>query len=261
MLRWRRVLFVDDDRLDLDASQVRAACELVGPHGAPLVVGWHCEEFPDNSVVCHARRATGLPQDTFFGAGVLLLQTEGHLPLFPPVYNEDWMHLFEVLHDGGALHMAGVVRQRPFDPFATYNRAYEEEFGDTLAEGMFHLIHERLPVSTATVEPFWADVVEDRLAMIQDLRRRTARLLDGAASEEATGWFHILGSLDAAERRHRDNPMVPQLSAFVGDWLVDRVTWRDWLAALPHVGSVDEALDHLGVERTVRRLEGSDQGR
>ena len=53
--------------------------------------GLTCREYPDNSVVCHARRLAGLPQDTFVsGAALGVNCNDQPLPFFPEQYNEDW---------------------------------------------------------------------------------------------------------------------------------------------------------------------------
>jgi hypothetical protein len=58
------------------------------------VAGMIVRNFPDNSVVCHARRDAGLPQDVFWTGAVLGVHCN-NLPLsfFPDIYNEDWFFL------------------------------------------------------------------------------------------------------------------------------------------------------------------------
>ena len=74
--RLQKVLFLDDDI----GEQVRGrsvglpsetARRLAAELDARQVAGLTCHQFPDNSVVCHARRLAGYRQDTFVsGAGV-----------------------------------------------------------------------------------------------------------------------------------------------------------------------------------------------
>ncbi len=65
-------------------------------------VSWPLIDFPDNSVVHHARRDyLGRPQTCFVGGGALLVRLAGRVPPgFPPVYNEDWLFLFDALERG-----------------------------------------------------------------------------------------------------------------------------------------------------------------
>ena len=91
MTGWRRILFLDDDIDGVDADAVRRAATLLPAYGA---VGLENTGYPDNSVVCHANRDTGnTGQDTFVGAGALLVPGRQVTSFFPDVYNEDWFFL------------------------------------------------------------------------------------------------------------------------------------------------------------------------
>ncbi len=71
MTGWNRILFLDDDIDQVDDTVVRRAAALLPEYGA---VGLRNLGYPDNSVVCHANRDLGNgPQDTFVGAGALLV--------------------------------------------------------------------------------------------------------------------------------------------------------------------------------------------
>ena len=101
-----------------------------------------CREFPDNSVVCHARRLAGLPQDNFVSGSVLGVNCDDlPLPFFPDIYNEDWFFFSKAVarHE---LANVGDATQAPYKPFADPQRARHEEFGDLLAEGLYSLIGE-----------------------------------------------------------------------------------------------------------------------
>ena len=55
------------------------------------IAGMVCREYPDNSVVCHARRLAGLPQDNFVSGSARGVRCDDvALPFFPDIYNEDW---------------------------------------------------------------------------------------------------------------------------------------------------------------------------
>ena len=85
---WNKIVFVDDDvRLSRTDNVARLAEQLDRYQVAGMIV----RNFPDNSVVCHARRDAGLPQDVFLTGAVLGVHCNS-LPLsfFPDIYNEDW---------------------------------------------------------------------------------------------------------------------------------------------------------------------------
>src|SRR5215472_17786576 len=84
MLRWKRVVFLDDDIRVPDPADLSKAVSLLGTHAA---VGLGIGGFPDNSVVCHAFREAGGWQETFIGAGALAVDVERNCSFFPNVYN------------------------------------------------------------------------------------------------------------------------------------------------------------------------------
>jgi hypothetical protein len=77
MVGWDRVLFLDDDIIDVNPSHIRAAASLLGSHD---VVGLKNVGFHDNSVVCHAlrrvERSLGMKQDTFVGGGAMAVAVD-----------------------------------------------------------------------------------------------------------------------------------------------------------------------------------------
>ncbi len=136
MLRWKRVVFLDDDIRVPDPADLSRAVSLLDTHTA---VGLHIGGFPDNSTVCHAFRDAGGRQATFIGGGALAVNVRRNRSFFPNVYNEDW---FFVLDAGKRLQpvaTVGRVLQDPYDPYRP-ERARAEELGDVLAEGTFWLL-------------------------------------------------------------------------------------------------------------------------
>ena len=80
------------------------------------VAGMVVRRFPDNSVVCHARRLAGLAQDVFVTGAVLGVHCNSlPLSLFPDIYNEDWFFFAE---EGlrSALPRVGHAVQAEYDP-------------------------------------------------------------------------------------------------------------------------------------------------
>jgi hypothetical protein len=88
---WSKIAFVDDD---ITLSQTDHIARLAGQLDKHQVAGMLVRRFPDNSVVCHARRLAGFKQDVFVTSAVLGVHCNS-LPLsfFPDIYNEDWFFL------------------------------------------------------------------------------------------------------------------------------------------------------------------------
>lgn len=97
LLGWGQILFMDDDVSAPPDSVLRASRRRLAERGGPGAIGWAFDDFPDNSVACHAHRLAGGRQGTFVGAGGLLLRVDERLPHFPTVYNEDWLFFADLL--------------------------------------------------------------------------------------------------------------------------------------------------------------------
>jgi hypothetical protein len=68
--QWDTVLMLDDDIGDLSPTAVRAAAAALEHRGA---TGMIVADFPDNSVVGHALRWTGVPQEVFVTGSALIV--------------------------------------------------------------------------------------------------------------------------------------------------------------------------------------------
>ena len=145
---WRTIMYLDDDIRDMTRDDVSRAANLTASFNA---VGFKIKSYPDNSVVCHANRLTGGAQDIFPGGSALLVDMEECYSLFPPIYNEDWLFLFDAVQ-ACSLAVAGTLSQVEYQPFAHSDRAATEEFGDVIAEGLYWLIHKGISVTDATVQ-------------------------------------------------------------------------------------------------------------
>jgi hypothetical protein len=165
MLRWKRVVFLDDDIRVPNPEDLRTAVSLLDAHAA---VGLGIGGFPDNSMVCHAFREAGGRQETFIGGGALAVAVKRNRSFFPNVYNEDW---FFVLDAGKRLHSVasvGEVLQYPYDPYRV-QRARAEEFGDVLAEGTFWLLDQGKPASDGDLD-HWRDFLTHRRQFIEQVQ-------------------------------------------------------------------------------------------
>jgi len=242
---WKRVLFLDDDIVVDDPQQLALAAGLLDRYRA---VGLANTGYEDNSVVCHAFRAIGGDQQTFIGGGAMMVDTASTSSFFPNIYNEDW---FFLLGDGLPFRVAraGVMRQRPYDPFANPARAAEEELGDTLAEGLFWILDfGQRPASAG--DGFWGDALYRRRQFIDFILTRS-----GAAQTPD----RIRRSLEAA--RGRSAEISHRLCRdFVREWETDLARWGDFLSRLPADASPGVFLRDIGIAQQVRQSDAYASG-
>jgi hypothetical protein len=265
LLRWRSVLFLDDDVVGLDDARLTRTRSLLGletPGGRVEAVGWSFEAFADNSVVCHAHRITGGYQDVFIGGGGLAVSVHEGTPFFPNVYNEDWLFLFDLVAQGRVL-LAGGLAQLPYDPFDHAERAEYQEFGDLFAESLFALLHHPTPrpLPGSAIEPllkparqpdWWRERIERRARFIASVDSRCAardsRMVRSLRrAQAALGLVHPLDLVD-----------------YVDTWRADLATWHRRLANLPHTDlrraldllDLDGAGDVAGRRRLAARVSG-----
>jgi hypothetical protein len=231
---WRTIMFLDDDIRGMTGDAVSRAAELTARFRA---VGFKIDYYPDNSVVCHANRLAGEPQDIFPGGSALLVDVERCYSLFPPIYNEDWLFLFDAVQ-GRSVTVAGTLSQLEYRPFAHSRRAATEEFGDVIAEGLYRLIHEGMRVTDATVE-YWQDVLVRRFRLIDHI---AAELLRIPGETPETG--SALMSLAAASKRLATITPLACVS-FIHAWRTDLDSWRERLLSLPMVGDLATAAKFL----------------
>jgi hypothetical protein len=233
---WRTIMYLDDDIRDLTASAVSRAAALTARFQA---AGFEINYYPDNSVVCHAHRLTGGKQDTFPGGSALVVDVARCNTLFPPVYNEDWLFLFDAVQSR-SVAVAGALSQLEYRPFAHSRRAASEEFGDVIAEGLYRLIHQGADVTDATYA-YWRSALERRLQLIDHV---AARLLRTDGDAPAIGC--ALMSLAAARKRLAVISALACVS-FIHAWRADLDVWRDRLLGLPVVGDLADAAKFLDI--------------
>jgi hypothetical protein len=231
---WRTIMYLDDDIRDLTASAVSRAADLTTCFRA---VGFKINYYPDNSVVCHAYRLSGGEQGILPGGSALVVDVARCDMLFPPVYNEDWLFLFDAVQTR-SVAVAGTVSQLEYQPFAHSRRAASEEFGDVIAEGLFRLIHEGADVTDATYA-YWRSVLERRLQLIDYVAARLLRTDENAP---------VIGSalMSLAAARKRLAPISPLACvSFIRAWQADLDAWRHTLLDLPVVGDLADAAKFL----------------
>jgi hypothetical protein len=242
---WQTVMYLDDDIRDLTAPAVFRATALTAQFQA---AGFQISSYPDNSVICHAHRLAGGKQDIFPGGSALVVDTSRCNSLFPPIYNEDWLFLFDAVQDR-AVTVAGTLSQLEYQPFAHSRRAASEEFGDVIAEGLYRLLHQGSDLTGAT-PAYWQSVLDRRFELIDDIAARL--LVDGTGAPVVGG---ALMSLAAARKRLTAISALACVS-FIHAWRTDLDVWRHRLHALPVLGDLADAakfLEFPGLDRCVNQ--------
>jgi hypothetical protein len=231
---WRTIMYLDDDIRDLTAAAVSQGAALASRF---VAAGFEISYYPDNSVVCHAYRLIGGHQGTFPGGSALVVDVERCDTLFPPIYNEDWLFLFDAVQNR-SVTTAGTGSQLEYHPFAHSRRAASEEFGDVIAEGLYRLLHHGADVSDAT-HAYWRIVLDRRFQLI-DYVAAQLLLRDGPVVGGA------LMSLAAARKRLTAiSPLA--CSSFIHAWQTDIGTWRHTLSGLPVLGHLADAAKFIGL--------------
>jgi hypothetical protein len=243
---WNKVLFVDDDIRSLRAGHI---VRLSGQLDTHEVAGMTVRKHADNSVVCHARRLAGLAQDVFVTGAVLAVHCNS-LPLsyFPDIYNEDWF-FFAREAAARTLPCVGRARQVRYDPFASPDRARQEEFGDLLAEGLYAVIDDADPdvplddqLRQATKTAYWTRFIEARRGLITETGAQLLGFLDkhGYNGRRSSA----LASLAAAASQL--DGIAPDLCVdFLNAWRDDLDNWRRFSNGVSNVGSIRAAMDFL----------------
>jgi hypothetical protein len=238
LLGWNKVTFLDDD---IDVRSPPDLCDAAGLTSYFAGVGMRIEGMPDNSVVCHAYREAGGAQDMFIGGGALAVAVNSTTSFFPNIYNEDW---FFLLDDDG-LQMTtriGAAVQKEYDPFVNEDRARQEEFGDTLAEGLFSLLDTGRSIQDAD-RAFWADFIKRRRGFIAEVTAMVQRM------DPLMKRVRMLKSLKAA--RGRSECITPGWCArYVEAWREDRFTWRRHVQEVYRTNVAEKRKEHRN-RRTV----------
>jgi hypothetical protein len=246
---WRKIAFVDDD-ITLSARDLgRIADQLDNQQFA----GMMCRDFPDNSVLCHARRLAKLPQDVFVTGAVLGVHcADLPLPFFPDIYNEDWFFFSEAAAHH-RLTKVGEARQAAYDPYVE-SRACHEEFGDLLAEGLYSAIGTTgtwckpgdfyAQITNVATERYWASFIEVRR---EDLWATRARLEEFLLRDDCgVDVVAAIKALNAADALY-DNTAIDAARCveFLDSWVTDTTEWNTIYARTGNLAHVRDAMDWL----------------
>ena len=250
MRGWNKILFVDDDISQFNPWDVERLSGTLDRHPVASMVSRY---FPDNSVVCHARRLAGFKQDVFVSGAALgvNLQHPG-LSFFADVYNEDW--LFFARHAAErSLPKIGEVRQEKYAPFADPGRADREEFGDLLAEGLYALFEStrhwtfKEQLAAAARQSHWREFTEIRLETIEETIAALSRAQLSASPANYLKMLDAHESLRVAEKRA--SSIKPELCVdFIEKWQEDELRWEQVLWRYTSELSDRDALAELGLE-------------
>ena len=239
MLGWERIFFMDDDIRAVSADTVLSTVALLGADGAGYrTAGMSVEKYPDNSVVCHARREVGEYQGVFVSGSALAVDCRVPFDFFPDLYNEDWLFFHRDAAEERLATPGALAEQLPYDPFADPQRAAGQEFGDVIAEGLYALLHSGKGAEDASQE-YWGQFIDSRNRVLDDVIRRLPDAppeLGGEISKAIGAAQQVLWGITA-------KMCVDYLAA----WRRDQERWGKRLANLPGASSVEDALGIAGL--------------
>jgi hypothetical protein len=246
---WSKILFVDDDIHPLSPRDVS---RFSGSLDRNPVAAMASRYFPDNSVVCHARRLAGLGQDVFVGGAVLGVNTQHPaVSFFPDVYNEDWF--FFAQHAAArSLPKIGEAGQDEYDPYADPERAAREEFGDLLAEGLYALFSDKPgwdlqdQLEVAASDKHWRLFIEDRHEMISETTRRLSAVQDRTGADPSMAHQSLRRATEQLDLA------TPELCVdFIRSWQVDHESWQKIMPRTETVLSEREAMNELELTKWI----------
>ena len=240
MLGWEHVFFLDDDIRAITADTVLSTVSLLGVDGHGYrTAGMSVNSYPDNSVVCHARREVGEFQDVFVSGSALAVDCRVPFDFFPDLYNEDWLFFYRDAAEERLATPGSLVEQMPYDPFADPQRAAGEEFGDVIAEGLYALLHSKDGVEAAG-EEYWRRFLESRNRVLNDVTKRLANVWP-----ERRG---AIGKAIVAARQVLSEITATMCVDYVAAWQLDLQQWDRLAANLPgSVSSIERALEIMGL--------------
>jgi hypothetical protein len=232
VMRWERVLFVDDDIVWKDPALVSGTMEALA--GADFVGGC-IKGMADDSVVGHLVRASGHKSYDFMSGGFLAFRTAVVSEFFVNEYNED--HIWLYLHGKDKIKIKhGEVEQKEYDPFSSaVGRALWQEFGEILDEGA----EEACNVGKDEVlldEEFWRDVLAYRaeyIGRVCEMARET--------------WVEPIAlDVHAALQEYHGRISAGVFVSFYADYFRKRNKWRKFWDMLGCEGSIRLIKEYSG---------------
>ena len=237
MLGWKRIFFMDDDIRDVTSVDLYATVAMLGRYHS---AGMRVTSFPDNSVVCHAHRATGATQDIFVSGSVLAVNCRKATGFFPDIYNEDWLFFYDDARSGRLGWSRRNATQLPYDPFDQTRRAERQEFGDVVAEGLYALLDDGAGPAGATKD-YWNSFLRARWNFLDDIIKRTDPLTPDVRVKLSSAVQTAMLCLMQIQPETCDT--------FVRAWQHDLGVWAGNLALVPTAPSADAALARLELKQ------------
>lgn len=235
MLGWSRIFFMDDDVRGVSVADLRATVAMLDRY---RTVGMRVTDYADNSVVCHANRATRADQDVFVSGSVLAVNCQEPFGFFPEIYNEDWLFFYDDARAGKLGWSGRDVTQLPYDPFEDVGRAERQEFGDVLAEGLYSLLHIDSDLSTAS-DRYWNEFLATRKRFLEEIIWRAEYVAPEVGQ-------NVVRAVQTAMLRLMQ--LQPQaFEEYIEAWRYDLRDWANRLEAVPRAGSMEEALEALAL--------------
>jgi hypothetical protein len=242
-LGWRRLMFLDDDIHGISKQDVNALAAGLGDHSISVLIP---DEYPDNSVVCHAHRLGGGDQGTFASAGGMGVRCDrDNLAFFPNIYNEDWFFFFKEAASRKIIEV-GWSKQRRYDPYADPERAAKEEFGDLLAEGLYARLDYGQGLH-GTDASYWADFIEKRKAFHARVAESLTQHAELGKDTEVGREVHAAQISIRAAQEKLEEIKAELCHKFVELWQADLIKWREYLTNLERFDSIGRAFAYLGL--------------
>lgn len=219
-----KVLFLDDDIVDLTLSHRREAESVLHDYA---VAGSVIDGFPDNSVVRHAQRLSGVEPGVSVGGGMLAINVSKVTSFFPNIYNEDWLFMQGSSQVYSLKHSPA---QQAYDPFQK-KRAISEEFGDVIAEGLLG--------ASKYHELDWQQILLQRKELILEVSAALQCQTSEAAMRARAALEQSLSRLESIRPDMCKN--------YVELWLKDNRKWQDNWQRLPVSLTTEKVLEYLGL--------------
>jgi hypothetical protein len=233
MLGWRRIFFLDDDIRDITYPDLQSTVNMLGSFAA---VGMRVTDYPDNSIVCHANRLTNGKQGVFVSGAALAVDCDADIGFFPDIYNEDWLFFFDDVSSRRLANSSLEATQLCYYPFARAQQAAWQEFGDVLAEGLYGLLHLGLGWQDAKRD-YWAQFLEVRRIFLEGIITRSKNAHHEMRAEMVASVQSALKCLQTIK---------PDLcERYVQDWRQDLVDWKQRVAGIPKMPSIEAALKEM----------------
>jgi hypothetical protein len=243
MLGWRRLMFLDDDIYGVSKEDVDALAAGLSDHSVSVLIP---EDFPDNSVACHANRLGGGEQGKFASAGGMGVRCDrDDLGFFPNIYNEDWFFFSEEAASRKIINV-GSSRQREYDPYEHPERAVKEEFGDLLAEGLYARLDHKEGVLGLDI-PYWDAFISSRKEFHEQVAESLGNHPDCYRDTDLGKTVRAAQVSIRAAQRQLNLISSDLCQRFVDGWQSDLNRWREYLATIPPFDSIESALLHLGL--------------